>query len=251
LHKFGEVTLGELNIKWPRDENGPLAFFNGDVQMPWSENGPAEIIVNGKDRAPLADIAIPENVKNFESIRLRFSVTIKFVQIKLLFSYYDKSIIDFLRKFQQNSLLTNLNLSFYGCSDWNIVFKFLPLITSTNSIAVMNNSSDLLGELQNEYAEYAIPMLTSARIFIAVLVFTKKKQKIIYIFNFISYNSNDGWFSDWLHIPREDGKPRILFLHGYNRGECLSSLSQFIKHIKKVCEIILETNHESRYVLTI
>jgi hypothetical protein len=181
LHKFGEVTLGELNIKWPRDENGPLAFFNGDVQMPWSENGPAEIIVNGKDRAPLADIAIPENVKNFESIRLRFSVTIKFVQIKLLFSYYDKSIIDFLRKFQQNSLLTNLNLSFYGCSDWNIVFKFLPLITSTNSIAVMNNSSDLLGELQNEYAEHAIPMLTSARILIAVLVFTKKNKKL-YIF---------------------------------------------------------------------
>jgi hypothetical protein len=111
---------------------------------------------------PLADISIPENVKNFESIRLRFYFTIKFVQSKLLFSYYDKSIIDFLRKFQQNSLLTNLNLSFYGCSDWNVVFKFLTLVTSTNSIAVMNNS-DLLGELQYEYAEHAIPMLTSAQ----------------------------------------------------------------------------------------
>jgi hypothetical protein len=48
-----------------------------------------------------------------------------------------------------------------------------------------------------------------------------------------SYNFNDSWYCDWLHIPREDGKPRILFLDGCKQHG-------LIEHIKKVWEIILE-----------
>jgi hypothetical protein len=60
LHKYSEVTLGQLYI-YSSDENEP-------------------IIIDGKlQKLPLADVPIPENVKNFELIHLKFVFTIKFV----------------------------------------------------------------------------------------------------------------------------------------------------------------------------
>jgi hypothetical protein len=56
-----------------------------------------------------------------------------------------------------------------------------------------------------------------------------------------SYNRHDCWYCDWLKTPREDGKPRALFLSGDNMDGPLFSHSHFIKHIKKVYKTILES----------
>jgi hypothetical protein len=53
LHKFGQITLGNLCIE---------SSTNGDEQV---------AIVNGK--FPLPDVPIPMNVNNFEGIELRFA----------------------------------------------------------------------------------------------------------------------------------------------------------------------------------
>jgi hypothetical protein len=55
LHKLGEVTLEQLRIRLSENGNGPI------------------VIVNREDRElPLADVPIPKNIKNFESIIIRF-----------------------------------------------------------------------------------------------------------------------------------------------------------------------------------
>jgi hypothetical protein len=59
LHKCGDVTLGQLHIY----DNEPIVSANGEYRNP----------------LPLADVPIPENVKNFESIYIWFVFTIKFV----------------------------------------------------------------------------------------------------------------------------------------------------------------------------
>jgi hypothetical protein len=60
LHKCGEITLGELRIRS-------------------SENWPGPRVVNKENqRMPLADVPIPQNIKNFKSIRLWFVFKIKF-----------------------------------------------------------------------------------------------------------------------------------------------------------------------------
>jgi hypothetical protein len=60
---------------------------------------------------------------------------------------------------------------------------------------------------------------------------------IIIIISISSYNGRKLWFCDWLHIPREDGKPRVLILDDYNQHARL--VTPFIQLIKKVCKIIL------------
>jgi hypothetical protein len=157
-------------------------------------------------------------------------------QSKLLFSTFNASVIAFLQEFQPNSLLTNVNLE---CSEFLLqnMANFLPLVT-VNSIKFNSYDLKLLDQVQCEYFELAIPLLTSARILIARLVFTSKLLKK----NF-SYNCRDSWFSGWLNTPREDGKPRVLILGGYQDDEYdRFSHSHFylIQYIKKVCKIILE-----------
>jgi hypothetical protein len=150
LHKFGEIALGNLHIKSSTNGNGSI------------------VIANGKDRElPLAVVPIPNNVTNFESILIRFAFAKKFLYKLdlLILSTFDESVIAFLQKFQQNSLLDNVNLYFNNCSDilLQIVANFLPLFANINSITIGN--PDVLDELQCEYSELAIP-LTSARILI-------------------------------------------------------------------------------------
>jgi hypothetical protein len=72
LHKWGEVTLGHLHIKLPE---------NGDVPI---------VIVNENDRMPLplADMPIPQNVKKFKSIRIRFVFTTKVIPYINKLKYY-------------------------------------------------------------------------------------------------------------------------------------------------------------------
>jgi hypothetical protein len=155
LHKCGEITLGQLHIRLSEDGNGPM------------------VIVNKEGRElPLADVSMPQNVKNFESIRIRFVFTINFVLIKVLFRNYNESVLAFLQKFQQNSLLDNVNLCFYDCLNVLLQMMTLPLFTNINSIEI--NRSVVLDQLQSEYFELAIPMLASARILIAKLVFTTR-----------------------------------------------------------------------------
>jgi hypothetical protein len=115
---------------------------------------------------------------------------------------------------------------------------FLPLFTSINSIAI--HSLDVLDKLQCEYSELAIAIhiFTSAKYLITALVLTKK---FIFAKIFIfSYNCRDFWFCEWLHIPREDGKPRALYLSGYQEDRLPLSLYHFIKHIIKACKIFIE-----------
>jgi hypothetical protein len=63
LHECGEVTLGHLHIKLPENVNVPIVIVNENDRMP----------------LPLADVPIPQNVKNFKSIRIRLVFTIKFI----------------------------------------------------------------------------------------------------------------------------------------------------------------------------
>jgi hypothetical protein len=62
LHKCGEITLGQLEITSLENGNGPIVNIYGE-----------------DPNLPLADVPIPENVKNFESINLWFVSTIKFL----------------------------------------------------------------------------------------------------------------------------------------------------------------------------
>jgi hypothetical protein len=116
----------------------------------------------------------------------------------------------------------------------------MPLFANINSIKI-DNSAVFVRLQTDDYSELALPMFTSARVLLAKFVFT-----IIYINNhkcfIFSYNYLNNWYCDWLHIPREDGKPRILFLGVYNQDAKDSTLSHFIKHIKKV--IVCLTNKE-------
>jgi hypothetical protein len=59
LHKCGEVTLGL----------GQLYIYSSN-----GNNATAPIIMNkiNGEKMPLADVPIPENVKNFKSIKIRF-----------------------------------------------------------------------------------------------------------------------------------------------------------------------------------
>jgi hypothetical protein len=61
VHKCGQVSLGQLHITSSRNGNVPIVFANEEDR-----------------ELPLAEVPIPENVKNFESIRLRFVFAIKF-----------------------------------------------------------------------------------------------------------------------------------------------------------------------------
>jgi hypothetical protein len=63
LHKYGEVTLGRLRIRSSRNGNGPIITVNEEYQRD----------------LPLAVAPIPENVKKFESILIKFVFTIKFI----------------------------------------------------------------------------------------------------------------------------------------------------------------------------
>jgi hypothetical protein len=56
LHKCGEVTLGRLCIT---DEDGPIVTVIEEEEEEGRE-------------LPLAEVPIPENVKNFKAIHLRF-----------------------------------------------------------------------------------------------------------------------------------------------------------------------------------
>jgi hypothetical protein len=55
LHECGQITLGDLDI----DESA-------------IENGHVIVVVNGRRVLPLADVPMPENVKNFKHIYIRF-----------------------------------------------------------------------------------------------------------------------------------------------------------------------------------
>jgi hypothetical protein len=60
LHKCGEITLGRLYIFG--NENGPMIWGGNYWEL----------------ELPLADVPIPENIKNFKSITIRFVFTITF-----------------------------------------------------------------------------------------------------------------------------------------------------------------------------
>jgi hypothetical protein len=57
LHKCGEITLGRLRICPTEDGNEPIVCVNEEDEGPYLVNMP---------------MPIPENIKGFESIRLRF-----------------------------------------------------------------------------------------------------------------------------------------------------------------------------------
>jgi hypothetical protein len=67
-----------------------------------------------------------------------------------------------------------VNLCFNDCPDFLMMTNFLPLFTSINSIEICGDNSAVLGQLQSEYSDeskLAIPLLTSARILLAELVY--------------------------------------------------------------------------------
>jgi hypothetical protein len=96
----------------------------------------------------------------------------------ILFSNFDDPVIAFLQKFQRNSLFTNVNLNFYRCTDLmlHIMTNFVPLFASINSIRIDSDDSDVLYQLQSEYSELAMPMLTSPRVLFARLVLDFHKE---------------------------------------------------------------------------
>jgi hypothetical protein len=67
FRRCGEITLGYLNIKSFENGNGPRVSANGSNQ-----------------ELPLADVPIPQNIKNFESIVIRFVFTIKICINKII-----------------------------------------------------------------------------------------------------------------------------------------------------------------------
>jgi hypothetical protein len=48
------------------------------------------------------------------------------------------------------------------------------------------------------------------------------------LYSFSIFLTNE-WYCRWLHAPREDGEPRVLYI-GYDEENAM----QFIDHIKKV-----------------
>jgi hypothetical protein len=59
LHKCGQITIGTLSTS----NNGSPTIF--------------KIVNKAKYVLPLADVPMPENIKNFQEIWLRFTIPIK------------------------------------------------------------------------------------------------------------------------------------------------------------------------------
>jgi hypothetical protein len=60
------------------------------------------------------------------------------------------------------------------------------------------------------------------------------KLSPLYLFSHFGFGSDD-WYRHWLHIPREDGKPRVLLVTKVKTFENgISPLLTFIEKIKQV-----------------
>jgi hypothetical protein len=57
LHKCGDITLGQLQILSQNKDAGPAI-----VEKDW-----------GEDEFPLADVPMPDNIRNFNRIIIRFA----------------------------------------------------------------------------------------------------------------------------------------------------------------------------------
>jgi hypothetical protein len=87
------------------------------------------------------------------------------------FSYYDQSVHHFLQEFKHKSLFTNVNLVFYSAEyDTPPLLTFmvnvLPFFANISSIRIRNNHKSV-HPFQFQYLQFAVPMLTSARVLIA------------------------------------------------------------------------------------
>jgi hypothetical protein len=129
LHGFGKIKLGLMNTLSPD-------FSEDETAVLVSEN--TGMITN------MPDWPMPQNVKDFKGIVLKFVFLLfnkleKYHSISF-FSYVDASILDFLGKFQQNSLLTNVNMNINSARGLNrpdflpLLIKIAPFITSIDSI---------------------------------------------------------------------------------------------------------------------
>jgi hypothetical protein len=71
----------------------------------------------------------------------------------------------FLRQFQHNSLLENVNITIYNSDRGKLLAlmaDLLPLITSINSLDVVTNMLRLF-QNENEFSQLAQPILASTR----------------------------------------------------------------------------------------
>jgi hypothetical protein len=111
-----------------------------------------------------------------------------------------------------------------------------PLFATINSIKI---EGDAVDAIQSEQHDLTAPMMASARILYAEFVFpvigVAADNELFFSFITVRYNCRDCWYSEWLHTPREDGRPRILVLNvdEVNDGSTHSPF-HLIRHIKKV-----------------
>jgi hypothetical protein len=175
-----EITLGELSIIPPRR--------NVTVDKPVVQVWP-----NAATNMP--DWPMPENIKNFVGIDLKlvFLLFEQFFSISY-FSYLDMSILNFLGKFQENSLLENVNLDVgFGYHHYNyesildehillqVLIHILPLISSIHSIQIKSVDIDLFDMVYNNNNTYhgnshesqllLKEMMAQTRILLASLLF--------------------------------------------------------------------------------
>jgi hypothetical protein len=90
----------------------------------------------------------------------------------------------FLKQFQINSLLSNVNLHFNRCNAEDVLAfltKVLPMITSINSIKTLGATwtNNLLGLMENKFPSLSKRMLTSARVLNTWSAFYTRKLQII------------------------------------------------------------------------
>jgi hypothetical protein len=172
-----------------------------------------------------------------------------------------------LEDFQQNSLLTNVNMlaghNFNEDIQLRFLAKILPLISSIDSIeysggidlfemAYNNNTNDANGN-SHESQLLLKGMMAQMRViliygYLFYIFFVPGTIKIFFHSHTFGTNGEDkmDWICSWLYTPRNDVKPRMLRLHIYAHdvNNVYASLTErikqayFILKIEKVFEYL-------------
>jgi hypothetical protein len=172
LTEVGQITLGHLRIVAPRETFGPIVEVRKEMppfRVSWKVRPLSDLETN------FPEGPMPNNVKDFKLIELRFQDLIRSYSQFTHYSYFDPSVANFLRQFQQeqqpeNSLLNNVNLWFYSYDTLRknnpimaILARLMPMIGNINFMSMWHLHHMEFGRI-DAASQLLTTILTDARI---------------------------------------------------------------------------------------
>jgi hypothetical protein len=154
--------------------------------------------------------------------------------------YVDMDVVDFLRKFQENNLLANVQLDLSYGAKFNTIpmlKKVLPLISSIYSI-YMDDLFDWIYDNDDKELNPLLKTMVAQTKILSISRWLDSCSHLIIFFIFrytrsstkCTWEDKMDWCCSWLYSPRDDGKPRTLISEFNKETHC----SSFIDRIKKV-----------------